>query len=124
MEKDSKIYIAGHTGLVGSALREFLHADDLADACVLLMQNYDAREIGEFVNIGTGKDLTIKKLAEVVGFGGFLKWDKSKPNGTSQKLLDVSRLDGLGWTRGQSLKKSIERVYDWYNCLGELRVVV
>jgi len=112
----------------GSPRREFLYADDLANACIFLMQNYDAHEVGEFVNIGTGKDLTIKELAEVVaevvGFGGFLKWDKSKPDGTPKKLLDVSRLEGLGWTRGQSLKKGIKRVYDWYNSLGELGVVL
>jgi len=84
----------------GSPRREFLYSDDLADACVFLMEKCDAKEIGEFVNIGTGTDQTIAELAslvaEVVGFQGRLVFDTSKPDGTPQKLLDVSRLTGLG----------------------------
>ena len=105
----------------GSPRREFLHADDLANACIFLMQTYNPRNIGEFVNIGTGKDLSIREIAdlvtEVVEFSGFLTWDTSRPDGTPQKLLDVSRLDGLGWKSKQSLKQGIEKVYDWYKSL-------
>ncbi|HNK86515.1 MAG TPA: GDP-L-fucose synthase, partial [Flavobacteriales bacterium] len=82
----------------GSPMREFLHVDDLADACFFLLQNYD-EEL--FVNIGTGEDLTIKALAEmikeIVGYSGELKWNTEKPDGTPRKLMDVSRLHKLGW---------------------------
>ncbi|MBI9102583.1 MAG: GDP-L-fucose synthase [Spirochaetales bacterium] len=102
----------------GSPMREFMHADDLADAVVYLMENKDASDLGEFVNIGTGIDVTIAELADiitdVVGFKGQVKWDTSKPNGTPRKLLDVSRLEGLGWKAKTGLKGGLTSVYDWF----------
>jgi GDP-L-fucose synthase len=99
----------------GSPRREFLHADDLADACVYLMQHYN--EAG-LVNIGTGIDLTITDLAlmvkEVVGFEGKLSYDASKPDGTPRKLLDVSRLTSLGWSYKINLREGLEMVYKDY----------
>ncbi len=99
----------------GSPKREFLHVDDLADACIFLMNNYDDSEI---VNIGTGKDISIKELAElikdIVGFKGKIVWDTSKPDGTPRKLLDVSRLHKLGWKHKISLKEGIKMTYKWY----------
>jgi GDP-L-fucose synthase len=99
----------------GVAYREFLHVDDLAEACVFLMHHYDGSEI---VNIGTGKDVTIKELAvtvkEIVGFGGEIVWDSSKPDGTPRKLLDVSRLHSLGWHAQTGLREGIEKTYEWY----------
>ncbi len=96
----------------GKPMREFLYADDLADACVHLMQSgYD----GPLVNIGTGTDVTIRELAEtvleVVGFQGDLRFDVTKPDGTPRKLMDVSRLTGLGWTAKTSLKEGIALAY-------------
>lgn len=102
----------------GRPRREFLYVDDLADACVYLMQNYDFNETGEFVNIGTGSDLTILELAEliktVVGYQGSLKFDPAKPDGTPQKLLDVTRLSGLGWKAKTSLEDGIKATYNWF----------
>jgi len=102
----------------GSPKREFLHVNDMADACVYLMENYDYADIGEFVNIGTGKDLSIKELAElikdVVGYEGDIVYDTSKPDGTPRKLLDVSRLNGLGWEANISLRDGIIQTYEWY----------
>jgi len=99
----------------GSPKREFLHVDDLADACVFLMKNYADSEI---VNIGTGEDVTIKKLAEmikkVVGFQGAIVNDTTKPDGTPQKLLDVSKLHHLGWKHKISLEDGIQATYDWF----------
>lgn len=99
----------------GAPRREFLHVDDLAAACVFLMNNYDKSEI---INIGWGKDQSILELAElvatVVGYKGDIKWDNRKPDGTPQKLLDVSRLTGLGWQAGIDLADGIRRVYQWY----------
>lgn len=99
----------------GSPLREFLYSDDLADAAVYLAENYTYKDIGEFVNIGVGKDLSIKELArlisDVVGYQGEIEWDTSKPNGTPRKLLDVSRLHSLGWQAKTSLREGIERAY-------------
>lgn len=96
----------------GSPRREFLHVDDLAAACFFLLQNYDDEL---FVNIGTGEDLTIKELAEmikdIVGFGGELKWDASKPDGTPRKLMDVSRLHQMGWKHRIGLREGITAVY-------------
>ena len=96
----------------GTPRREFLYVDDLADACVHLMQSgYD----GPLVNIGTGEDVTIRELAEtvmeVVGFGGRIVYDSSKPDGTPRKLLDVSRLAALGWRARTSLREGIARAY-------------
>ncbi len=99
----------------GSPRREFLHVDDLADAVVFLMQRYDYRDIGEIVNIGCGKDIAIKELAEkvkeVVGYEGELRWDTSKPDGTPQKLLDISRIVKLGWQPKISLDEGLRSVY-------------
>ncbi len=99
----------------GSPKREFLFVDDLADACEFLMNNYEGSEI---VNIGTGVDVTIKELAElmkeVTGFSGGFEWDASKPDGTPQKLLDVSKLHGLGWKHKVDLKEGVERIYGWF----------
>jgi len=97
----------------GSPLREFLHADDLADACYFLMQHYN--EPG-FVNIGTGTDITIRDLTlmikEVVGYEGEIKQDTSKPDGTPRKLMDVSRLHSLGWKASIPLEEGIKKVYE------------
>jgi GDP-L-fucose synthase len=99
----------------GKPMREFLHVDDLADAVVYLMNNYNENKP---INIGTGKDITIKELAElikdVVGYQGELKFDTSKPNGTPRKLLDVSRLHDAGWEYKISLREGIENTYDWF----------
>jgi len=102
----------------GKPLREFLHVDDMADACVYLMENFDMDDIGEFVNIGVGKDITIGELAElikkIVGFEGEIRKDLSKPDGTPQKLLDITKLSSLGWKAKISLKDGIEQTYEWY----------
>jgi GDP-L-fucose synthase len=99
----------------GKPMREFLHVDDLADAVVYLMNNYSENKP---INIGTGKDITIKELAElikdVVGYKGELKFDTSKPDGTPRKLLDVSRLHDAGWEYKISLREGIENTYDWF----------
>ena len=96
----------------GSALREFLYVDDLAELCVFLMNNYSGNET---VNAGTGKELTIRELAEtvadVVGYKGAILWDASRPNGTPRKLLDVSKATQLGWTYKTELKKGIQLAY-------------
>ncbi len=96
----------------GAPMREFLHVDDLADACFFLLQNYNEEM---FVNIGTGEDLTIKALAEmikdIVGYTGELKWNTEKPDGTPRKLMDVSRLHNLGWKHRIGLREGITTVY-------------
>ncbi|MGA0556472.1 GDP-L-fucose synthase [Larkinella sp. VNQ87] len=96
----------------GSPRREFLHADDLADACVFLMESYNDEA---FVNIGTGEDVTIRELAELVketvGFEGELRWNTDKPDGTPRKLMDVSRLHQLGWIHQTSLKEGLAMTY-------------
>jgi len=106
-----------NTGVVklwgsGNPMREFLHADDLAEACVFLMENYNEPEL---VNIGTGVDVTIRELAEtiaeVVGFEGVIEWDNSKPDGTPRKLMDVSKLQSLGWKHKTDLKEGISLTY-------------
>jgi len=95
-----------------------LHVDDMADACVYLMENYDASDIGEFVNIGVGEDLTIRDLAElikdIVGYEGEIVFDTSKPDGTPRKLLDVTKLHNLGWQAKISLEDGIKHAYNWY----------
>lgn len=102
----------------GKPLREFMHVDDMADACVYLMENYDYSEIGEFVNIGVGEDVTISELVElikeIVGFEGKIRYDISKPDGTPRKLMDVSKLNGLGWEAKISLEDGIRETYEWY----------
>ena len=99
----------------GSAKREFLHVDDLAEACYTCMQKY---EEGGHINVGTGEDVTIKELAEtiaeVVGYEGEIVWDTSKPNGTPRKVMNVDRMKALGWEPKVRLKDGIESVYKWY----------
>ncbi|MGA2113485.1 MAG: GDP-L-fucose synthase [Bryobacteraceae bacterium] len=99
----------------GSPRREFLHVDDLADAAVYLMERYSSPEI---INVGVGEDLTILELAEMIGeitgFGGKLRFDSSKPDGTPRKLLDVSRLTALGWRARIPLREGIRQTYEWY----------
>ena len=99
----------------GTPRREFLHVDDLADACLFIMKHYDENEM---INIGVGKDITISELSEVikqiVEFKGEIRYDDSKPDGTQRKLLDVSRLDSLGWRSRISLREGIENTYKWY----------
>jgi GDP-L-fucose synthase len=121
----------------GNPLREFLHSDDMADACVYLMENTDSKQLTQqkientktgqsstssvtsHINIGTGKDLPIRDLAmivkEVVGFKGDIVWDHQKPDGTYQKLLDVSKLKDLGWNEKIELKQGIRSVYEQYS---------
>jgi GDP-L-fucose synthase len=102
----------------GYPFREFLYTEDLAEACVFLMERYNAQDIGEFVNIGTGRDLTIRELAEtvrrIVGFRGEVIWDATKPDGTPRKLLDVSRITALGWKAKTGLEEGIRKMYAWY----------
>jgi GDP-L-fucose synthase len=99
----------------GSPFREFLHVDDLADACVFLMSNYSGDDI---VNIGIGEDITIKALADlvrkVVGYEGEVVWDHAKPDGTHRKLLDVTKLRELGWKPTIALEEGIRQTYQWY----------
>jgi len=99
----------------GAPLREFLHVDDLADACLFLMENYDGDEM---VNIGVGKEISIRELAElireIVGYRGDLVFNTAKPDGTPRKLLDISRLTALGWSARTGLREGIARTYDWY----------
>jgi len=96
----------------GKPMREFLYADDLAEACVFLMNNYNEKQ---FVNIGTGEDLTIKDLAllirSIVGFEGEIIFDASKPDGTPRKLMDVSKLHSLGWKHHTTLEEGIKLAY-------------
>ena len=99
----------------GKPQREFMHVDDLAGACLFLMKNYNSSEI---VNIGTGKDLSIKELAEkikkVVGYNGKIVWDKSKPDGTPKKLLDVGKIHKIGWKHKITLNEGLKKTYQWY----------
>ena len=100
----------------GAPRREFLYVDDLADACVFAMHNYDDAPI---LNIGVGEDVTIRELAalvqEVVGFRGAVRFDATKPDGTPRKLLDVSRLHELGWRAKTALRQGVEQTYVWYS---------
>jgi GDP-L-fucose synthase len=102
----------------GTPKREFLYSEDLADACVFLMEKYNASDIGEFINIGSGKEITIRELAElvaeIVGFRGQLAFDTSKPDGTPRKLLDISRLYALGWKPQTEFREGIARAYADY----------
>lgn len=97
----------------GTPLREFLYVDDLADASIFLMNNYEGNET---VNVGTGKELTIKELTElvakVIGYQGEITWDSTKPDGTPRKLLDVSKLKGLGWTYSVELEDGLKLAYE------------
>jgi len=121
----------------GAPRREFLYSDDMADACIFVMENVDFKDIvrdkfadritsrdsgveikNTHVNIGTGKDLTIKELAilikDIIGFDGFIEWDTSKPDGTFQKLLSVKKIHELGWKEKTSLDEGIRKVYKEY----------
>lgn len=126
----------------GSPLREFLHSDDMADACVYLLENISAKQIIQvnnkqdsneislnscnsptsYLNLGTGKDISIKSLADIVkttiGFNGYIIWDDSKPDGTYRKLQDVSKLNALGWEEKISLQDGINMVYEGYTKVG------
>jgi GDP-L-fucose synthase len=107
----------------GTPRREFLHVDDMAAACLHLLENYDGPEQ---VNVGTGTDVTIKALAEIVarsvGFSGAIEWDASKPDGTPRKLLDVSKLTCAGWSASIDLEEGIKATVDWYRAnLTEIR---
>jgi GDP-L-fucose synthase len=109
----------------GTPLREFLHVDDLARACLFLLENYDEPAP---INVGVGADLSIRELAEmvadIVGYAGALTFDTSKPDGTPRKLLDVSKLHGLGWRERISLREGLEQTYSWYReqlASGEVR---
>ena len=99
----------------GSAMREFLHVDDLAEACYVCMQNYDE---AEHINVGTGEDVRIWELAniiaDVVGYDRDINWDFTKPNGTPRKVLNVDKIKSLGWEPKISLREGIETTYQWY----------
>jgi GDP-L-fucose synthase len=99
----------------GEPRRELMHVDDLANAVLYLLENYDD---AEQVNVGTGKDVTIKELSEIVaaavGYEGSIEWDTSKPDGTARKLLDVSKLTAMGWQPQVSLKTGIRETVEWY----------
>lgn len=106
----------------GKPRREFLYVEDLAEAVIFLLQNVEAKDIYEqgisHINIGTGKDLTITELAEIVsdvtGYSGKIEYDRTKPDGTPRKLLDVSRINNLGWKYRTGLREGIEKTYRWY----------
>ncbi len=115
MRNDRKLVVWG----TGKPRREFLHVDDLASACLLLLEKYDSPEI---INVGCGEDISIRELGElicdVVGFDGELAWDTTKPDGTPRKLLDVTKIRALGWKPAITLRDGIARTYDWFriNC--------
>ena len=102
----------------GSPYRELMHSDDLADACLYLMQNKDYSDIGELVNITDGTDIQLKTLIEltagIVNFEGEIVYDTSKPNGTPRKLMDASRIKSLGWSPKIKLEEGIKKAYEWY----------
>ncbi len=114
---ESKVSNAEHVEIwgTGSVLREFLHVDDLADACAFLMKNYDEMEI---VNIGSGYDISVLDLAklikEVVGFEGELRFKSDMPDGVQQKLLDISKITALGWRPSIGIRAGLESTYEWY----------
>ena len=102
----------------GEPYREFLYVDDLSQACIFLMANYDNFAIGEFINIGSGSDMKIKDIAtlvkDVVGYTGDIRYDTSKPDGMQRKLMDSSRIKQLGWTQKHTLADGIRQTYEWY----------
>src|SRR6266498_2035661 len=114
--KDSELILWGS----GKPRREFLHVNDLASACLLLLENYDSPEI---INVGYGEDISIRELAElicdVVGFDGELAWDTTMPDGTPRKLLDITKLGDLGWRPTIPLRDGVAQTYDWFlaNCV-------
>ena len=103
----------------GTPLREFLHTDDLANACTYLLENYDDDAP---INVGWGRDISIADLAvliaQIIGFEGQIQWDSSKPDGTPRKLLDTTKINSLGWVPAISLQDGIESTYEWYRGLG------
>ncbi len=113
----------------GKPLREFMYVDDLAEGLCYLMENVEAKDLYEqnlsFLNIGTGEDLTIAELAkmisEIVGYKGKIAYDQSKPDGTPRKLLDVSRINKLGWKAKTELREGINKTYGWYLSFGSKR---
>jgi GDP-L-fucose synthase len=111
MRKDRKLMVWGS----GKPRREFLHVDDLASACLFLLEKYDSAEI---INIGWGEDISIRELAElicdVIGFDGELGWDATKPDGTPRKLLDTTKLRNLGWQPSIPLRDGVARTYNWF----------
>jgi GDP-L-fucose synthase len=116
MQNEQKLVVWG----TGEPRREFLHVDDMASACLLLLEKYNSPEI---INVGCGEDISIRELAElicdVVGFKGELAWDMAKPDGTPRKLLDVTKLRALGWKPAITLREGVARTYDWFraNCV-------
>ena len=119
LRKTHEAKVSGARELVlwgsGNPRREFLHVEDLASAIVFLLRNYDSPEI---INVGPGEDLTIRELteiiSEIVGFQGEIKWDTTKPDGIPRKLLDVGKINGLGWRATIPLGEGIRRTYRWY----------
>jgi GDP-L-fucose synthase len=117
--KFHKAAVAGDTEVVvwgtGAPKREFLHSDDLASACIFLMNNYSDPEI---INIGTGEDISIKELVQMVkeatGYTGEVVWDTSKPDGTPRKVMDVSKIHALGWKHAIDVNKGVSLAYEWY----------
>ena len=111
MRGDSAVEVWGS----GTPKREFLFVDDLAEACVFAMNN---KNVVELTNVGSGEDITIRELAElikkIVGFKGEIKFDTSRPDGPPRKVLDVSKINALGWKAKTSLEDGVTRVYDWY----------
>lgn len=111
LREDREVIVWG----TGTPRREFLHSDDFADACLFLMQRYESDEL---INVGWGEDVSIRELAElvrdVVGFGGDIRFDVSKPDGTPRKLLDVTKLNALGWRARTKLKDGIAQSYRWF----------
>ena len=113
----------------GSPLREFLWSEEMADACVYIMENVDFEDLkgvskevrNTHINIGTGKDVTIKSLAELiaatVGYNGTVSFDAAKPDGTMRKLTDVTKLHSLGWHHKIEIEEGVKRMYDWYTTL-------
>jgi GDP-L-fucose synthase len=99
----------------GSPMREFLHVDDLAEACFRCMISYNDSQI---INVGTGEDLTIKELTElisiIIGYNGEIRWDDSKPNGTLRKVLNVDKIKSLGWSPKIGIRQGIYETYEWY----------
>jgi GDP-L-fucose synthase len=116
IRNDRKLTVWG----TGKPRREFLHVDDLASACLLLLEKYDSPEI---INVGCGEDVSIRELAElicnVVGFGGELAWDMTKPDGTPRKLLEINKLRALGWKPTITLHDGVAQTYQWFraNCV-------
>lgn len=114
---EAKVNNSEYVGVwgTGTPKREFLYSDDLADACLFLMNNYEGNEI---VNIGVGEDLPIKELAylvkKVTGFKGELKFDTTKPDGTPRKLVDVTKINSLGWKAATSLEEGLQKAYNWF----------